>query len=82
MNIERAKAAYVQRFTMEHVPQWAQKPAPNGNYYAPQYRSDAEWHANTLFPPNNPFGKNDCHSGGQTWPLGQWLTAPYVKGAQ
>jgi hypothetical protein len=34
---------------MEHVPNWAKRPAPNGHYYAPQYASDAQWCANTLF---------------------------------
>lgn len=82
MDITEAKSRYVNRFTMDHVPQWATKPAPNGKYYAPQYASDVEWFANTLFPPNHPLGKRitDCYSTGQTWPLGQWLDKPYKNG--
>lgn len=81
MNIEQAKARYIHRYTMEHVPQWAQKQAPNGKFYAPQYRSDAEWFANTLFPPNHPLGSRvtDCYSTGCTWPLGMWLDQPYKR---
>lgn len=80
MTLAQAKKAYPHRFTMEHVPNWARNPAPNGKYYAPQFRTDAEWHANTLFPPNNPLGKRvqDCFTNGQTWPLGQWLDKPFT----
>jgi hypothetical protein len=76
---EQAKAKYVNRFTMEHVPAWAKKPMANGKYYAPQYESDAEWYASTLFPgePGHHNGKNHCQSSNQTWPLGQFLDAPY-----
>jgi hypothetical protein len=72
---------YVHRFTMEHTPAWAQQQAPNGSYYAPQFRTDREWYENTKFPPDNPFanGPQDtsCYTSGQTWPLGQWLDVPY-----
>jgi len=84
-----AFAAYVHRFTMEHVPDWARRrPCDSGGtetrYYAPQYRSDAEWLANTQFPVTA-RGRlserpSDCRSAGQTWPLGQWLEQPYRKG--
>ena len=77
MTFNEAKRAYVHRFTVEHVPEWALKPAPNGRYYAPKYRSDLEWFQHTLFPPLNPFHRTDCHSTGQTWPFGQWLDKPY-----
>ena len=77
LSFEQAKAKYVHRFTMEHVPTWASKPAPNGKYYAPQFSSDLEWYDNTLFPPQNPYSRKDCHTSGQTWPIGQWLDSVY-----
>ena len=84
MTIDQAKAAYVHRYTMEYVPEWAKQQAPNGRYYAPQYRTDAEWFANTLFPPNNPVARSkrdtSCFSTNQSWPLGHWLDAPFQKG--
>lgn len=78
MTLERAKAIYVHRYTMEHIPEWAKKPANNGMYYAPQFASDEEWYKNTLFPPHNPLGPKvtDCFTTGQTWPLGKWLNKP------
>lgn len=81
---EQAKAQYVHRFTMEHVPAWARSGAPAGRYYAPQFRSDAEWYANTLFPgEHHPMAprkrERHCYTSGQTWPLGRWLTAPYRR---
>lgn len=87
MNFEQAKAAYVHRFTMEHVPAWAaRRPRDDGGtatwFYAPQYRTDKEWFENTLFPPSNPFHKKDCHSSNQSWPLGQHLDAPYKRSLQ
>lgn len=75
--LEIAKSRYPYRYTMEHVPAWAKTSAPNGKYYAPQYTSDQEWYARTAFPPNNPYSRSDCHSTGQTWPLGQWLSKPF-----
>ena len=76
--IEKARQMYVHRYTVEHIPAWASSPAPNGKFYAPQYRSDAEWYENTLFPPHNPLSRTDCQSNGQTWPMGQWLDKPYI----
>jgi len=74
MTFKRACAKYTNRFTMEHVPEWAKWPtAPNGKFYAPQYRSDKEWFDNTKFPPDPACFKTDCHSTNQTWPLGRWL---------
>jgi hypothetical protein len=79
LSFERAKAQYVHRYTMEHVPAWARTPC-NGMFYAPQYRSDKEWYDSTVFPGEGPeAGKDHCYSSGQTWPLGQWLTAPYSR---
>jgi len=73
-----AKRKYVNRFTMDHIPDWSRKPANNGKFYAPQYRTDLEWYANTTFPPHS-FDKKHAHSSNQSWPVGQWLDAPYRK---
>jgi hypothetical protein len=66
---------------MEYIPNWAKQPAPNGKFYAPQYKTDKEWFDNTQFPPNNPIARSkrdtDCHSTNPSWPLGQWLDTPY-----
>ena len=84
--LREAQRDYPHRFTMDHVPHWARNvittgPAA-GKYYAPQFRSDAEWYANTMFPgePDNPMpGRSHCFTRNHTWPLGQWLDAPYRK---
>lgn len=79
LTFEQAKAQYVHRYTAEHVPAWARTPH-NGRYYAPQFRNDREWYDNTLF-----YGESElatrkyCYTSGQTWPLGQWLDAPYSR---
>lgn len=70
-----ALAAYCHRYTMEHVPTWARKPAPNGKYYKPHFASDAEWLANSEFPVTkrgrlSRHEDADCRSWA-TWPLGQ-----------
>lgn len=77
--LEQAKAHYIHRFTMEHVPHWAKRPLPGGLYYAPQFRTDAEWYANTLFPgePGHIGGRRYCYSTGATWPVGEWLNKAY-----
>lgn len=80
MSFEKACRLYVHRFTMEHIPLWADRPATNGRYCAPQYRSDREWYENTLFPPHNPYSvgrQDECYSAHQSFPLGLWLDAPY-----
>lgn len=81
MTIEQAKARYVHRFTAEHVPMWARQRRADGTFYAPHYISDAEWFANTLFPPNNPLGRKEtsCFSSNQTWPLGKSLPVPFSR---
>lgn len=73
-----AKILYPNRYTMEHVPDWAFRPH-QGKFYAPQYRTDREWYENTLFPGevgHHGFGK-DCYSSKGSWPLGLWLDRPY-----
>ena len=80
--LQQARARYVYRFTMEHVPQWARAQRPDGTFYAPQYRTDAEWFANTLFK-GDPgwFGiGNDCQSSNQSWPIGKSLPAVFTRG--
>lgn len=74
-SLATARQQYPHRYTMEHIPQWARKPAPNGRFYAPQYRTDAEWYANCRFPGEAgiPRNRDYCESGDQSWPLGQWL---------
>ncbi len=83
ITLEQARSQYVHRYTMEHIPAWARKPCEgNGKFYAPQYRSDAEWYANTYFPGEPELVGDDgthCQSFNQTWPLGQWLDAPYQR---
>ncbi len=76
--LQNARAIYVNRFTMEHVPDYAARPF-DGKYYAPQFRSDREWYDNTRFPGETGHisGGTDCYTRGQTWPLGHWLDAPY-----
>lgn len=37
------------RYTKEHIPAWAKRPRPNGKPYRPQFATDAEWLASTLF---------------------------------
>ena len=85
MDFQEAKSKYVHRYTMEHVPNWAKRQAPNGKYYAPQYTTDKEWFDNTQFyDPAIPdckqlAEKNSCYSSGQSWPLGHWLSIPLNK---
>jgi hypothetical protein len=86
ISFSQACALYVHRFTMEHVPSWATRaPSATGGtsekFYAPQFTSDKEWYANTVFP-DEPgyFGDGShCNTSGATWPLGQWLDSPYRK---
>lgn len=75
ISFQQATAQYVHRFTMEHVPDWARTAEPNGLFYAPQFRSDAEWFRNTKFPTDRRV--RHCCTAGQTWPVGRWLTAPF-----
>lgn len=70
---EHACAVYVHRYTMEHKPDWARKPRPDGKQYQPQYRTDREWYDNTSFPGEiGHIGRiTECYSRNATWPLGQ-----------
>jgi acetoacetate decarboxylase len=83
ISFEQAKARYVHRFTMEHVPAWARSFCTfkdGRKYYAPQFRTDREWYDATLFYGESELAtKKSCYTSGQTWPLGQWLAAPYTR---
>ena len=84
LTLAQACAQYPNRYTAEHVPAWASKACEgNGLFYAPQFASDVEWYNNTKF--HGEVGhvgkKSDCYTSGQTWPFGNWLSAPYVVGA-
>lgn len=72
----QACAQFVNRYTCQHVPAWAQKiNTGNGMWYAPHFATDVEWYANTKFHgEEGHVGKRtDCYTSGQTWPLGKWL---------
>lgn len=82
ITFETAKAVYTNRYTMEHVPEWIRKNPMcegNGKFYAPGYASDRQWYDNTTFPGEGHIHPRCqyCESNNQTWPLGQWLDAPY-----
>lgn len=80
LTLAEAQARYVHRFTMEHAPEWTQRRRPDGTYCAPQFRTDAEWFANTKFPGDRGHpGRwyTGCYTTGQTWPLGQALAEPF-----
>lgn len=80
LTFEEATARYVNRYTMEFVPAWSQRPLEPGKFYAPSYRTDREWYDNTVFPGESMFCKSgNCHSSGQTWPLGMWLKNRFIK---
>lgn len=81
LSFEKAKALYVYRYTMDHVPVWAKKPCSAGKYYAPQYKSDLEWFENTVFPGEKGVHSTStkCDTTNQSWPLGVWLDSPYSK---
>ena len=77
LTLAQAQAQYPHRFTLEHVPAWAKLRAPNGRFYAPQYRTDSEWFALTRFPTDR--RERYCTSSGQTWPMGLWLDQPLTS---
>lgn len=79
LSFEAAKAQFSQRFTVEHVPAWARQPL-DGKYYAPQYASDREWYERTFFKGEHKLATvRFCYSTCPTWPLGQWLDAPFTR---
>lgn len=89
ITLAQAQRQFPHRFTMEHVPQHATRPVTLTRgatpvYYAPQYASDQEWYDNTIFPGEETMPRRGrwCNSLNQTWPLGQWLDAPYQVNRQ
>lgn len=88
ISFEQAKARYIHRFTMEHVPAWSRlRPCDQGGtetwFCAPQFRTDREWYDNTLFPGEGHVGKREthCYTTGHTFPLGIRLDQPYRRSA-
>lgn len=80
ISFEQARAQFVHRFTMEHIPTWAKQRREDGTFYAPQFRTDREWYDSALFQGESELAtRNHCYSTGQTWPLGKSLPAPYCK---
>ncbi len=80
--LAQARAQYMYRYTMEHVPAWAREPMPNGRYPAPHFRTDAEWFDHTKFPGEPGLHGNcrHCQTLDQTWPLGSApLAAPFAR---
>ncbi len=84
LSIEEAKARYINRFTLDHVPAWARQVNPgNGKFYAPQYESDAQWYERTFFAGESELAtRRHCYSTCPSWPLGQWLDQPFSRANQ
>lgn len=83
LSFDEARARFTNRYTADHVPAWARNMNPgNGKFYAPQFASDREWYENTRFygEPDHIGRRDECYSVGATWPHGQWLAQPFVKG--
>lgn len=66
------------RFTLEHIPAWADLQREDGMYYAPQYSSDREWYERTLFGTERLTDPRTRYMTdfSATWPLGQSLSSP------
>jgi hypothetical protein len=83
-SFEAACKQYPHRFTMEHIPKWAQTfciVKGKRKFYAPHFRTDREWYEHTKFVDEPGYfgrvGDNHCYTTGQTWPLGPWLDQPF-----
>ena len=76
--LDVAQALFPYRFTLEHVPHWANLERSDGTFYAPQYASDLEWYQNTVFPGEGHIFEDEdfCESRNPSWPLGKALTEP------
>lgn len=84
ITFEQACRRYHQRFTMEHVPTWADKPIMQADgsvkYPAPHYASDKEWYDNTEFMGEGTTAVTKyCRSMNRSYPLGKWLDKPYSQ---
>lgn len=84
LTLAQACAQYPHRFTMDHVPAWARDQREDGTFYAPQFRSDAEWYELAKFPGEGGLSRRSryCTSGAPTWPLGKSLPAVYSVGTR
>jgi hypothetical protein len=80
LSFEEATKKYTERFTMDHVPVWANKSVARagGKYPGPHYTTDLEWYKNTEFPSRD-GRKLYCRSNKQSYPLGKWLDKPYSE---
>jgi hypothetical protein len=84
MTFEEAKRIFIHRFTMGHMPKWAEKKSAwkksawkksaCGKFYAPHFRTDLEWFKNTIFVENRA-----AITKGESWPMGRWLDKIYKK---
>lgn len=75
LTLSQACAAYPNRYTLDHIPAWARGQITPGQYYAPQFASDAEWYHKATFPGEPGLHGNCKHmiSGVPSWPLGESL---------
>ncbi len=73
---DEAKRRFLNRYTGDHVPYWAPAPREDGQPWAMQFASDAEWFDNTRFwlNSNKNLLKMPCESK-PTWPLNPELEA-------
>ena len=70
---DEVKRKFVNRFTGEHRPAWANQPRQDGRPYPVQFKDDADWLNGTLFHITD-AGKLHKRSGCQsspTWPDGR-----------
>ena len=76
-------AAYIHRFTGNHMPAWAKRPMSTGAAYPLQFASDDEWLANTLFLVTKAgrleMTVKECESH-PTWPNNPELRGPKLIG--
>ena len=66
-------AAYVHRYTGEHVPQWATKRRWDGSRYMPQHATDSDWLHHTTFAVNKDGRLNQKSTHAEStpsWPYG------------
>ena len=69
-----ARARYVHRFTGDNRPAWTRAPRACGRPYPLQFKDDADWLANTVFPVTKAGAlaarPGACQSS-PTWPNGR-----------
>jgi len=78
---KRVLARYVQRYTKEHKPEWANELRDNGEAYPVQFEDDTDWLKHTYFTVRKD-GRLDarvnfCHTK-PTWPNNPELRNIYV----